>query len=182
MSAFVDFAALKDRAPIEQVVTMLGLHLKPHGDQLRGPCPRCGGGDRALVITKSKHLFYCFPSKDGGDQIKLVAYVKALSQNPWSRSNSPPRPSRSFVAAALAGDVLNQRSTEKYVQALDAIANCQHRLVLAERMLQQGEVGSFPVRIRGGALQMLFGMEKRWFHIGRATRKYDRVEGVCERR
>jgi DNA primase len=76
MSGFVDFAALKDRAPIEQVVAMLGLQLKPHGGQLRGACPRCGGGDRALVITKTKNLFYCFPSKDGGDQIKLVAHLK----------------------------------------------------------------------------------------------------------
>jgi DNA primase len=33
-----------------------------------------------LVITKSKNLFYCFPSKEGGDQIKLVAHVKELSQ------------------------------------------------------------------------------------------------------
>jgi hypothetical protein len=36
MSGFVDFAAVKDRAPIEQVAAMLKLQLKPHGDQLRG--------------------------------------------------------------------------------------------------------------------------------------------------
>src|SRR5258706_8051999 len=74
MSGFVDFAAVKDHAPIEQVVSMLGLQLKPHGDQLRGACPVCGGGDPALVVTKNKKPFFFFPRKKAGAPINLVPH------------------------------------------------------------------------------------------------------------
>lgn len=37
----------------------------------------CGDGGPAIVITPSKGLFHCFPSKAGGNQIALVS--KALS-------------------------------------------------------------------------------------------------------
>ncbi len=47
---------------------------------MRAPCPVCGGGPRAIVITPAKNLFHCFPSKAGGDQIALVSHVKGVSQ------------------------------------------------------------------------------------------------------
>ena len=79
---FVDFAALKERVTIEEAAEMLGLHLKQTGAQLRGPCPACNsGGDRALVITPSKQLFYCFAQKVGGDLIKLVSHIENLGTN-----------------------------------------------------------------------------------------------------
>lgn len=79
--AFVDFAALKQRVSIEQTAVLLGLNTKPTGSQLRAACPRCKeGGDRAIVITPDKGLFYCFPGKKGGDAIELVCHVKGLSQ------------------------------------------------------------------------------------------------------
>ncbi|MEQ9135738.1 MAG: CHC2 zinc finger domain-containing protein [Thalassobaculum sp.] len=79
---FVDFAALKERVKIEEAAEMLGLRLKTTGQQLRGPCPVCeSGGDRALVITPGKQLFYCFAAKTGGDLIKLVAHVEKLGAN-----------------------------------------------------------------------------------------------------
>lgn len=79
---YIDFADLKSRVTIMQAVELLGLTLKPSGNQHRGPCPTCNtGGDRALVITPERGLFYCFPSKTGGDLIKLVAHTKACSQN-----------------------------------------------------------------------------------------------------
>jgi hypothetical protein len=79
--AFVDFAALKERVSIEQTATLLGLNTKPTGSQLRAACPSCKeGGDRAIVITPAKGLFYCFPGKKGGDQIELVCHVKGVSQ------------------------------------------------------------------------------------------------------
>jgi DNA primase len=75
---FVDFAALKERVSIEHAIQLLGLQLKPAGNQLRGPCPICKtGGDRALVVTPAKGMFYCFMAQTGGDQIALVAHVKA---------------------------------------------------------------------------------------------------------
>jgi DNA primase len=76
---FVDFAELKTRVSIEQAVQMLGLKMTPAGAQLRGPCPACqSGGDRALVITPEKGLFYCFGAKTGGDCIALTAHIKGI--------------------------------------------------------------------------------------------------------
>ena len=58
---FVDFVELKSRVSIEHAVAMLSLTLNKAGAQLRGPCPICNaGGDRALVVTPDKGLFYCF--------------------------------------------------------------------------------------------------------------------------
>ena len=79
---YIDFAELKSRITIMQAAELLGLTLKPSGNQQRGPCPLCNtGGDRALVITPDRGLFYCFPAKTGGDLIKLVAHIKGCSQN-----------------------------------------------------------------------------------------------------
>jgi hypothetical protein len=56
---FVDFAELKTRVAIEQAMQMLGLNLTLHGNQYRGACPVCkAGGDRALIVTPAKGLFY----------------------------------------------------------------------------------------------------------------------------
>lgn len=75
--AFVGFAALKQRVSIEQTAVLLGLNTKPTGSQLRAACPNCKeGGERAIVITPEKGLFYCFPGKKGGDAIELVGHVK----------------------------------------------------------------------------------------------------------
>lgn len=80
MAAFVDFAEVKARANIEQVAAMLSLQLRKSGAQLRGPCPACkSGGDRALVITPEKGVFYCFAAKIGGDQLALTAHIKNCS-------------------------------------------------------------------------------------------------------
>ena len=79
---FVDFASLKERVKIEDAAAMLGLPMKQTGEQMRAPCPHCkSGGDRALVITPSKQLFYCFSAKTGGDLIKLVSHVRNVAAN-----------------------------------------------------------------------------------------------------
>ena len=76
---FVDFAELKTRVSIEQAVQTLCLSLTPHGNQLRGACPTCKtGGDRALIITPAKGLFYCFAKKTGGDVIALTAHIRGI--------------------------------------------------------------------------------------------------------
>lgn len=42
-------------------------------------CPSCNaGGDRALVITPERNLFYCFASKSGGDCIQLVNHITGI--------------------------------------------------------------------------------------------------------
>jgi len=74
---FIDFVALKERVSIEDAAQMLGLTLQKSGGQLRGPCPGCKkGGDRALAITPSKNLFFCFGNETGGDQIALVGHIR----------------------------------------------------------------------------------------------------------
>ena len=78
MSHSIDFAELKQRVTIEQAAEWLGLQVKKSGGQLRGVCPVCkDGGDRALVITPAKGLYYCFGKcRKGGDAISLAASVQ----------------------------------------------------------------------------------------------------------
>ena len=81
MPQYIDFVDLKSRVTIIQAAQWLGLTLKASGNQQRGPCPVCNtGGDRALVVTPDRGLFYCFAGKTGGDLIQLVAHIKACSQ------------------------------------------------------------------------------------------------------
>ena len=77
----VDFKALRQRIPIEQVIDMLGIHLKKAGAQLRGPCPICShDSDRCFVVTPKLQRFWCFGDcQSGGDCIELVARVQRLS-------------------------------------------------------------------------------------------------------
>lgn len=76
----VDFAQLKKDVPIENVIGFLGLTMKPDGAQLRSPCPACEkGGDRALVVTPAKGVFYCFAAKTGGDLLALVSHINKVT-------------------------------------------------------------------------------------------------------
>jgi transposase len=64
----IDISTLADR-----------VKLTPHGSQYRGGCPACQtGGDRALVVTPAKGLFYCFAKKSGGDLIALTAHIRGI--------------------------------------------------------------------------------------------------------
>ena len=57
----VDFKTLRERIPIERVVTMLGIRLKKSGAQLRGSCPICSHtSNRCFVVTPSLNRFWCF--------------------------------------------------------------------------------------------------------------------------
>jgi DNA primase len=81
MTGYVDFAEVKERCSIVDAVALLGLKTTEERQQLRAACPACGnGGPRAIVITPTKNLFHCFPSKAGGDQIALVSHIKGVSQ------------------------------------------------------------------------------------------------------
>ena len=77
---FVDFAEVKEAVPIEQVLSMLDLvNLRKDGKQWRAACPACkSGGNRIIVITPAKNLFYCFKERVGGDQIALVSHVLGI--------------------------------------------------------------------------------------------------------
>ena len=87
--SFIDFAAVKARCSIEQAAKLIGLQTTEERSQLRTPCPVCGGGPRAIVITPLKNLFHCFPSKAGGDQIALVSHVKGVGQKDAAACPTP---------------------------------------------------------------------------------------------
>jgi hypothetical protein len=77
---FIDFQALKQEITIAAAMPILGLTPSQFSDQMRSPCPACkSGGDRALVITASKNVFYCFASGEGGDVIALTAHIKGIN-------------------------------------------------------------------------------------------------------
>ena len=77
--SYQDFEQIKADNPIEQVAEKLGLTLKKANNQLRGECPSGEGGDRALVITPHKGLWYSFGLKRGGDCLALVELVNNCS-------------------------------------------------------------------------------------------------------
>lgn len=80
--SFIDFAALKAAVTIDQAAETLGLSLKQEGSQFRTSCPACkSGGNRAIVLTPAKGLFYCFSAKKGGDCIAIVAHVMGVGNN-----------------------------------------------------------------------------------------------------
>lgn len=79
----VDFKNVRDNVQIDRVAEWLGIRLAKRfiGEQMRGPCPLNGGGSRALVITPSKNVFYCFAPecRKGGDAIELTAKIRQIS-------------------------------------------------------------------------------------------------------
>jgi DNA primase len=129
---FVDFAELKTRVSIEQAMQMLGLKLTLHGSQYRGACPVCqSGGDRVLIVTPAKGLFYCFAKKSGGDVIALTAHIRGtsvkdaaeeLSRAFGTVQNSTSTVSKSRATAPQAPEARKQPAfdPEAYAARLDA--------------------------------------------------------------
>lgn len=75
MSYRVDFADIKAKVSIVQVLDWLGIQLKPSGhDSLRGPCPFCGSDKRGFAVTPSKNLWNAFCGCGKGTIIDLVAF------------------------------------------------------------------------------------------------------------
>jgi DNA primase len=74
---YVDFADVKARVSIERAIELLGIPMTGKGAQYRGACPACqSGGDRALVVTPGKGMFYCFAAGIGGDVIAFAAHIR----------------------------------------------------------------------------------------------------------
>jgi DNA primase len=77
--SFLNFEEIKAANPISEVAERLGLNMNKSGASLRGKCPVCeSGGDRNLVITPDKGVYYCFSQGKGGDALQLVAHVKGI--------------------------------------------------------------------------------------------------------
>ena len=106
-SKFIDFQKLKQEIKIEDAMPLLGLQVPQFSDQMRMPCPACkSGGDRALVITKSKAAFYCFAQGEGGDVIGLIAHIKGISMKD---------------AANVLADSFNKKSQPKPAAPIETV-------------------------------------------------------------
>lgn len=76
-----DFKQIKRDIPIESVIPLLDLHLKPQGRYLKGPCPTCSekGGDLHLSIRPDWGTYKCYKSGEDGSVINLVAHINDMS-------------------------------------------------------------------------------------------------------
>ena len=162
----VDFKELKARISIEQVLPMIGARLKGHGPQMRGPCPICkSGGDRALVVTPSKGLFYCFGQcKKGGDIIALVALARDCSLKDAAREidthfgavpRSPDNGGRAVPDTVHHGSP--QPTQKEGFKALDYLLPSHEALEglgVAPETLQEWKAGFAPKGILRGRLAL----------------------------
>lgn len=105
---YLDFQAIKDAHPIETVMQRLGLEMKQTGKQWRGKCPVCEAkGDRNLVITPEKGVFYCFSDGKGGDVIQLVAHIEGVGIKQaaaWIAGDTPEREAKPKERAAQSSE------------------------------------------------------------------------------
>ncbi|WP_170162557.1 CHC2 zinc finger domain-containing protein [Methylocystis hirsuta] len=171
-TAQLSFSELKERVNIEQVLPLIGITLKRHQAQLRGVCPICKeGGDRALVVTPAKGLYYCFGKcRTGGDMISLVARVKDCSVREaaefiaermgitGSRSKAEATVPRDSSPQPLSGKeglkpLEYLQPSHEAVQALGVAAEtCEHFAAgFAPKGMMRGRL-AIPIHDRAGAL------------------------------
>jgi hypothetical protein len=74
------FEEVKARVTIAQAIEYLGIQpTETKGDQLRFPCPKCGGSDRRTLSVNLVKGFRCFSSdKKGDDATALVAHCRGI--------------------------------------------------------------------------------------------------------
>lgn len=144
---FIDYAELKTRVSMHDAIQKLGLELKPAGHQLRGFCPQCkAGGDRALVVTPDKSLFYCFNKKVGGDQIALVAHLRELTTNEAANwlAGTVPQNNKTKAASTTVPPAPPTKAgfdPEKYAERLDAANAALEPLEIAPDTLKALRAG-----------------------------------------
>ena len=88
---FLDWTARARAVPIGDVIDRRGIKLKRIGEELIGPCPKCGGDDRFGVNTQ-KNIFNCRGCDVGGDTIKLVEHLDGVDFNTACETLAGPRP------------------------------------------------------------------------------------------
>ncbi len=180
--AYVDFASLKQRLTIEKTAELLALQLRQTGQTYRGPCPACGaGGDRALVITPTKQVWYCWAAQVGGDLIALAAHIRkcgAKEAAAWlDGGTSPSEKEQSPEPGSLNRDSTGLKPLElehdhPAVAALGFEPEDAEQLGIgyAGRGIMRGLV-AIPVRLADGTLAGYVGVEEiaklppRWHGI-----------------
>lgn len=179
---FIPFDELKQRYTIEQVAHLLGLSLKRSGETSRGPCPACGsGGERAIVLTPSKGLFYCWAGREGGDLIALAAHIRktdAKGGAAWlagncdnSTGDKSPKGTVPRTDAEHGLKPLELEHDHVAVEALGFSAEDAAALGIgyAQRGIMRGHV-AVPIRLQDGTLTGYIGITEaklppRWHGI-----------------
>jgi hypothetical protein len=74
------FEEVKARVSIADAISYLGLQpTETKGDQLRFPCPKCGGTDKRTLSVNLVKGFRCFSGdKKGDDATALVAHCRGI--------------------------------------------------------------------------------------------------------
>ena len=76
----IDYAALRSQLRIIDVLTQIGWQsTKGRGEQLRGPCPLCGGAEVApsFSVNTGRNLYRCFRCGSQGNVIDFwMSYSK----------------------------------------------------------------------------------------------------------
>lgn len=170
MSNYVDFSEVKANHPIEQVAERLGLKLKKNGPQLRGQCFSGAEGDRKLVLTPAKGLWYSFALNEGGDVIKLVSLVNKVSPKEavaWITGDTVPEKKPVVASSQERGEPRGGFSPLTYleadhpaVEALGFDAEVAEALALgyAPRGVLKGTV-AVPIRKEDGTIAGYIGIE-----------------------
>jgi len=166
---FIDYAELKTRVSIHDAIQKLGLELKPAGHQLRGFCPQCkAGGDRALVITPNKSLFYCFNAKTGGDQIALIAHLKEMTTNEAANwlAGTVPQNNRTKAGSTTSPPAPPAKAgfdPERYAGRLDPSHSALEPLGIAPDTLKAFKAGYASTGLNRGRLALpLYDSKGTW--------------------
>jgi Protein of unknown function (DUF3631)/CHC2 zinc finger len=88
---FLDWTARARSVPIADEIHRRGIKLNRVGDELVGPCPRCGGDDRFGVNVK-KNIFNCRKCNVGGDVIQLVEHLDSVDFKTACETLAGPQP------------------------------------------------------------------------------------------
>jgi len=80
----------------------------------------------------------------------------------------------------VARNILDERATEKNVEALNTVADRQHRFLLGEAMLEKNEIGALAVAIGAGALRMPRRSEERGIDVDGAAGEQYSIERLGE--
>jgi hypothetical protein len=76
----IDFAGLRARIPIEDVLRLLGFDaLHGQGDWVRGRCPfQCSDDTRAFAVNLATNRYYCHCCDQRGNQLELWCELHGL--------------------------------------------------------------------------------------------------------
>jgi len=89
---YLNWTARARAVPIVDEIRRRGITLKRVGNELIGPCPKCGAGEDRFAVNTEKQVFNCRVCAVGGDVIKLVEHLDGVDFNAACEKLVGPRP------------------------------------------------------------------------------------------